>query len=67
MEPEASCPLDKNCTYTHTQIPAAVDFMEDYSIPEGAAIYVFRASLLYETQRCSPDEYHMEARKSNTF
>lgn len=35
LDLEFPCPLDVHCTYTRTQILAALGFVEDYSISEG--------------------------------
>lgn len=52
------CPLEVRCTYTRSQILAALDFIEDYSISEGVAFLKEKDTDVFFTTLNKTDKYY---------
>lgn len=52
------CPLDVHCSYTRAQILAALDFVEDYSVSEGAKHLREKNTDIFFTTLNKADKYY---------
>ena len=52
------CPLEVRCTYTRSQILAALDFVEDYSISEGVTYLKEKDTDVFFTTLNKTDKYY---------
>ena len=62
-----ACPLEVHCTYTRSQILAALDFIENYSISEGVTYLRSKDTDVFFTTLNKADKYYSPSTAYNDY